>query len=127
MYFNTKYGHSGVLFQGRFRSNHLDSDPYFKWIFPYVHLNPLSLVEQDWNKAGIADVERAKEHLKNYHYSSYYDYYVGERPERAILAYEEAVGLLDKKADLHGLLSIFTRGGALYPVMESESKRDFSG
>src|SRR3989344_7959950 len=60
MYFNTKYQHSGVLFQGRFKSNHLGTDPYFKWIFPYVHLNPVSLVEPRWQEKGISDPAPAK-------------------------------------------------------------------
>src|SRR3989338_4122058 len=110
MYFNTKYWHSGVLFQGRFRSSHLDTDPYFKWIFPYVHLNPISLVESNWQEKGISNPERAKKFLRRYGYSSYYDYYVSERPERAILAYDEAAGLLDKENDLQSMLSAYTRG-----------------
>jgi putative transposase len=114
MYFNTKYEHSGVLFQGRFKSSHLDTDSYFKWIFPYVHLNPVSIVERDWQEKGISEPVRAKEFLRNYRYSSYYDYYVGERPERAILAYDEAVDLLDKEADLQGMLSEYGRGRVLY-------------
>lgn len=121
MYFNTKYEHNGVLFQGRFRSSHLDTDPYFKWIFPYVHLNPISLVETDWQEKGIRDPAQAKRFLKDYRYSSYYDYYVGERPERAILAYDEAIGLLDKEADLHGMLAAYARGRVLYPAVEKEA------
>lgn len=119
MYFNTKYEHSGVLFQGRFKSNHLDTEPYFKWIFPYVHLNPVSIVEPDWQEKGIGDPARAKEFLRNYRYSSYYDYYVGERPERAILAYEEADGLLDKESDLQSMLSEYARGRVLYPSIKN--------
>lgn len=115
MYFNTKYEHSGVLFQGRFKSSHLDTDPYFKWIFPYVHLNPVSLVESDWQERGVVDRTRVKEFLKNYRYSSYYDYYVGERPERAILAYDEAVGLLDRESDLQSMLSVYAKGRVLHP------------
>ena len=115
MYFNTKHEHSGVLFQGRFKSSHLNTDPYFKWIFPYVHLNPVSLTEPEWQEKGIADIGRAVDVLRNYRYSSYYDYYVGERPERAILAFEEAIGLLDKESDLQDMLSAYTRGKVLYP------------
>ena len=114
MYYNLKYRHSGTLFQGRFKSNHLDTDPYFKWIFPYVHLNPVSLIEADWQEKGIRNPARAREFLKNYRYSSYYDYYTGERPERAILAHKEVSGLLDKGRDLHGMLSAYRRGRVLY-------------
>lgn len=114
MYFNTKYEHSGVLFQGRFKSSHLGTDPYFKWIFSYVHLNPVSLVEPQWQEKGISNPTQSKEFLRNYRHSSYYDYYVGERPERAILAYDEAVGLLDKEADLQEMLAAYVSGRVLY-------------
>ena len=114
MYFNTKYGHSGVLFQGRFKSSHLDTDPYFKWIFPYVHLNPISLVEPQWQEKGVSDTAHAREFLRNYPYSSYYDYYNGERPQRAILAYDEAAGFLDKERDLQDMFSAYARGRVLY-------------
>ncbi|OGG50635.1 hypothetical protein A2763_00430 [Candidatus Kaiserbacteria bacterium RIFCSPHIGHO2_01_FULL_54_36] len=114
MYFNTKYEHSGVLFQGRFKSNHLDTDPYFKWIFPYVHLNPVSLVEPRWQEKGIADPRHTKEFLRNYGYSSYYDYYVGERPQRAILAYDQTADLLDKEEDIQGMLTAYMKGRVFY-------------
>ncbi|KKW20070.1 MAG: hypothetical protein UY63_C0002G0029 [Parcubacteria group bacterium GW2011_GWA2_51_10] len=114
MYFNTKYEHSGVLFQGRFMSSHLGTDPYFKWIFPYVHLNPVSLVESDWREKGITDSARAKKFLRNYRYSSYYDYYVGDRSERAILAYDEAVDLLDREDDIQRMLVAYGKGKAIY-------------
>src|SRR3989344_3697702 len=114
MYFNLKHGHSGTLFQGRFKSSHLGTDSYFKWIFPYVHLNPVALVEPHWQEKGIANPKRAKEFLRNYRHSSYHDYYVGERPEREILAYNEAAKLLDKEADLQDILSAYRKGRVLF-------------
>lgn len=41
MYFNTKYERSGTLFEGRYKAKHLDSDIYLKYIFSYIHLNPI--------------------------------------------------------------------------------------
>lgn len=38
-YFNTLYGRSGSLFQGRFKSCMVSSDQYFLKIFPYVNVN----------------------------------------------------------------------------------------
>ncbi|OGG54012.1 hypothetical protein A2851_01775 [Candidatus Kaiserbacteria bacterium RIFCSPHIGHO2_01_FULL_53_29] len=114
MYFNLKYGHSGTLFQGRFKSSHLDTDPYFKWIFPYVHLNPVSLVEPQWQENGIIDPMLAKEFLRDYRYSSYRDYYVGERPERAILSYDEVFDLLDTKDDIQDMLAAYAKGKVLH-------------
>ena len=82
MYFNLRHGHSGTLFQGRFKSNHVNTDPYFKWIFAYVHLNPISILESGWREGGVKNIRRTQEFLKGYHYSSYYDYYTGLRQEQ---------------------------------------------
>lgn len=39
MYFNQKYQRNGSLFQGKFKSNHIDSDIYLKHILAYVRYN----------------------------------------------------------------------------------------
>ena len=38
-YFNEKYKRSGVLFQGKFKSNHIDSNEYLLHVTAYVNLN----------------------------------------------------------------------------------------
>jgi len=114
MYFNLKYEHSGTLFQGPFKSRHINTDPYHKWIFAYVHLNPISLLVPDWEEGGLKDIHEARYRLSNYRYSSYFDYYTAERPERSILAYAEAKDLIDRKADIEDLLSEFDQGRVLY-------------
>ena len=52
MYFNRKYEHAGHLFQGRFKSEPVDSDEYFKTVFRYILQNPC--------KANICDVFQYK-------------------------------------------------------------------
>src|SRR3989338_11634376 len=66
MYFNTKYDHSGVVFQGAFKSKHIDSEPYFRWIYSYVHLNPIDLVEPNWKEAGIRNPKKIRQHISTY-------------------------------------------------------------
>jgi REP element-mobilizing transposase RayT len=108
MYFNTKYAHSGVLSQGPFKSKLVDDEAYFRYIFSYVHLNPLDIVEPSW-KAGIfTHKEGVANFLATYKYSSYYDYFVGERPERAILAYDQKPDFLSKQNDLNEFLAWYT-------------------
>jgi len=114
MYFNIKYEHSGVLFQGRFKSSHIDSEPYFRYIFSYVHLNPLELVEPDWKEGSIRNANTARKFLADYRYASYSDYCVGERPERAILAYDDAPDFLKEQNDLEEMLSDFSKGRVLH-------------
>ncbi|MBU6431373.1 hypothetical protein KGQ29_03295, partial [Patescibacteria group bacterium] len=38
-YFNEKYNRNGVLFQGKFKSIHVDSDEYLLHLSAYVNLN----------------------------------------------------------------------------------------
>ncbi|MCK6208833.1 transposase [Bacillus infantis] len=45
-WYNTKYDRSGHLFQGRFRSENVETTPYFLKVIRYIHQNPL--------KAGLA-------------------------------------------------------------------------
>src|SRR3989344_8088505 len=69
MYFNVKYEHSGVLFQGRYKSSHIGTESYFRYIFAYIHLNPLDLFDMGWEKNGPADLQGACAFIKNFGYS----------------------------------------------------------
>ena len=104
MYFNIVHGHSGILAQGAFKSRHVSNDSYFRYIFAYVHLNPLSLSYKDWEKRGISDIKGARRALHSYHYSSFYDYSIGQRPERSILAYKASPDFLRSQNDFEELL-----------------------
>lgn len=88
MYFNTKYQRSGPLFTRPFRSRHVNDDAYFRWLFAYIHLNPLELVEPTWKERGLSNVDRASIYMRTYPYSSYIDYFLGERIESQILSKE---------------------------------------
>ena len=104
MYFNTKYDHSGVLFQGRFKSRHVDTDEYLRYLFAYVHLNPVDLIQSDWKDNGIKEPKKVQKFMDNYRFSSHMDYSVSDRPERALLAYESAREYLQGQNDLKDLL-----------------------
>ena len=53
MYYNKKYEHTGGLFEGKFKSEHAGSDKYLKYLFSYINLNPVKLIQKDWKKEGI--------------------------------------------------------------------------
>lgn len=74
MYFNIKNERSGSLFQGRFKSKHIEEDEYLKYLFAYIHLNPVKIVEPIWKDKGVNDKNKVKQFLSQYHYSSYLDY-----------------------------------------------------
>jgi putative transposase len=85
MYYNKKYNRTGTLFEGRFKSKHLDTDNYLKYVFSYIHLNPVKLIDKDWKEGGIKNKEKAFDYLGSYRYSSFVDYLDVDRPEVVIL------------------------------------------
>lgn len=89
MYFNKKYERVGPLFQGRFKSKHVNRDEHLKYLFAYIHLNPVKLIEPKWKEVGIKNKKRAFKFIEQYHYSSYEDYCSTERQEGKILSKDE--------------------------------------
>ena len=85
MYFNKRYDRNGGLFQGKFKAKHADDDRYLSYLFAYVHLNPVALVEKDWREKGIVNRKGAEVFLKGYALSSFLDYAGDERLESAII------------------------------------------
>ena len=84
-YFNKKYERSGSLFEGVFKATHADTDEYLKYLFSYIHLNPVKIIEPKWKENGIANRRVAKKYLAGYSHSSYHDYMGVEREEGKIL------------------------------------------
>ncbi len=84
MYYNKKYKRSGVLFQGSFKAQHVIKDEYLKYLFSYIHLNPIKIIDPKWKERGINNLSRAKIFLDSYKYSSYMDY-ANSRLESKIL------------------------------------------
>jgi len=59
-YFNKKHNRSGSLFQGKFKSIHIDSDEYLTWLSAYININP--------------KLHNITNNLEKYSWSSYQDY-----------------------------------------------------
>lgn len=74
MYFNNKYERSGVLFQGRFKTEHINNDRYFKYLYAYIHLNPIKLKKLKWRELKKLGLRHELEFAKDYHYSSLHEY-----------------------------------------------------
>ncbi len=55
-YFNNRHKRGGALFQGRFKSSHIDSDSYLRHVSAYVNLNnrfsgkPFPLSKSSWEE-----------------------------------------------------------------------------
>jgi len=89
MYMNKKYDRTGGLMCRPFRSKHINSDEYFRWLMSYIHLNPLDQIKPGWKDGGSLDSKKeVQKFLENYRYSSYRDYFVLNRDESLVLSKE---------------------------------------
>ncbi len=86
-YFNKKYDRVGPLFQSRFKAEHVNRDEYLKYLYAYIHLNPVKFIHPEWKEH--INPAQAKTHLESYRYSSYGDYSGIMREESLILSKEE--------------------------------------
>jgi len=85
MYFNKKYKRTGSLFEGRFKAKHVNKENYFNYLFAYIHLNCIKLIQSDWKKNGINNIEKTKEYLKKFKHSSFQDYFGEKRKQSRII------------------------------------------
>ena len=85
MYYNKKYKRSGSLFEGKFKAEHVNDDRYLKYLFSYIHLNPVKLIQKDWKEKGVIDKDETIKYLNKYKYSSFLDYIGEERVQNKIL------------------------------------------
>ncbi len=84
-YFNAKYKRTGGLFEGKFKAVHIENDNQAKYLFSYIHLNPIKLIDSNWKEFGINDTQKALEFLIDYKWSSYLDHRGITRLENNIL------------------------------------------
>ncbi len=88
-YFNAKYNRTGGLFEGSFKSVMMSEDTQAKYIFSYIHLNPVKIIDHNWRTKGI-DKKIAFDFLNTYKWGSYLDYSSKDkRKEGAILNIED--------------------------------------
>lgn len=73
-YFNRKYGRKGYVFQNRFRSIEIKNDEQLKIVFAYINTNPISIIDSNWKKGKVQDLNKIIEFVENYKWSSYPDY-----------------------------------------------------
>ncbi len=85
-YFNKRHVRVGPLLQGRYKSQHVESDVYLKYLFAYIHLNPIQLIDSSWKEQGIKDFTEAKKFISTYEYSSYLSYMNVNREENILLS-----------------------------------------
>ena len=107
MYFNKRHDRSGRLLEGIFKATHVDNDEYLKYLFAYIHLNPIKLIDPSWKDYGIKDRESALNYLTNYQFSSYLDYLGENRGEKLILNRESFPGYFHSPKDFDDYLGVW--------------------
>ena len=88
-YFNSKYNRTGSLFEGSFKSVYIEKDNQAKYLFSYIHLNPIKLIQKEWKIEGVKDIQQSLAFVNKYKWSSYLDYKGTNRPENKILNFED--------------------------------------
>ncbi|HTH93545.1 MAG TPA: transposase [Candidatus Paceibacterota bacterium] len=78
MYFNRKYSLSGSLFEGKFKDRHVNSDQYLKYLYSYIHFNPLKLIDKYWKENAKHNKDKYLSYIKDYAYSSCKSYLAAE-------------------------------------------------
>ena len=84
-YFNKKYNRTGKLFEDKFKSVHINTENQAKYLFSYIHLNPVKLIYGDWKKEGIKNINECIKYLDEYKWSSYRDFVGIVRSENKII------------------------------------------
>ena len=98
-YFNAKYHRTGSLFEGKFKSVHIEKEIQAKYLFSYIHLNPIKLIDSKWKEEGIKDIKKAIIFLNSYKWSSYHDYLGIIRPENKIINRIDFLDYFETKRD----------------------------
>lgn len=88
-YFNKNNERTGGLFEGPFKSVHVETDEQAKYLFSYIHLNPIKLIDPNWKKNGIHNKKETLNFLNNYKWSSYHDHKGSKRPESKIISLKD--------------------------------------
>ncbi|MFA6257089.1 MAG: transposase [Candidatus Paceibacterota bacterium] len=78
MYFNKKNDRVGALFQGVFKSQHIDNDRFLRYIYAYLHLNQAKLKNSEWKKQPKKFLKELKKFISEYPYSSLQEYISGD-------------------------------------------------
>lgn len=103
-YFNKKNSRTGSLFSSEFKAQHLDNDNYIKYIFSYIHMNPLKLTEPSWREKRV-NKQRMVSYLSKYFYSTYPDYKGVARESSVVLTKDVFPQYFPKKGDFDDHIS----------------------
>jgi putative transposase len=106
-FFNEKYNRTGNLFENRYQCIPVVEDIYLKYLFSYIHLNPLKILDPNWKQVGLK-IPKANVFLNDYKFSSFHDLVVKKgRHEKKILSANQKVTSLSELANNSDTLFAF--------------------
>lgn len=70
MHYNSKYKRTGRLYESTFKSSHINSDRYLKYVYSYIHLNPAKLIDKNWKEIRTKSISELLKFVFDYPYSS---------------------------------------------------------
>jgi len=118
MYFNLKYGRTGSLFAGTYKSRHVADDVYLKHLLSYILLNPIDLYK-DQGAQPQMNLSGVKEFITTYPFSSAPDFFGHVRPEKKILG-EDIAPYFDTKPTIDDLLPLSNKYTEFLELVRSE-------
>ncbi len=75
MYFNLKYKRTGRLYESTFKSSYIGNDDrYLKYLYAYIHLNPVKLIDKNWKEHPTKNTKDLWKFISEYEYSSLQEY-----------------------------------------------------
>lgn len=112
MYFNKRHERRGGLFEGPFRAEHVSRDEHLKYLFAYIHLNPIGIIENEWKTHHIKDRKAAEKFIGTFPYSSHIDYArpKATRREEAILNKIAFPKYFEKPRDFNAFIADWMSG-----------------
>ena len=87
-YVNKIKERKGTIFEGLFKSKHIDSNEYLRHLSLYIHLNPLDFIAgKDWRKHKLENFNKHRNKLLDYRWSSL-SFFLNNTPNDIISGYE---------------------------------------
>lgn len=105
MYFNQKNERTGGLFESAFKARHAHTDNHLKYLFSYIHLNPVKRIDPDWRTNRNASRTKIFAYLTHYSYSSLPDWMGTCRKEAAILKKDAFPSYFETRGDIEHSLT----------------------
>ncbi|MCF7906991.1 transposase [Patescibacteria group bacterium] len=104
MFFNSKYDHSGSVFQGKFKAKRVKDEKQALVLANYIHLNAIGLIESNWKRGVVGSAQRVIEFLENYRWSSYLDY-IGKKNFPSLIDFRFLRGLIGDASDFRKMIN----------------------